>query len=133
METVMCIYNTYIIVTETPICIITIKIVIHILSTETVTCICAAECNRKIHQHISNRKYLLKSCKNATDIVTYIIAIESVSCIVPTETVSYRIDYRNFHLQKWCQSEILLVTIKKLSERVSTNFKANSFSTPCIT
>ena len=31
------------------------------------------------------------------------------------------------------QSEILLVTIKKLSKRVCTNFKANSFSTPCIT
>ena len=87
-------------------------------------------CNRKIHQHTSNRKYHLKTSKNATG-VTYITAIESVSCIVPTETITCRIDYRNFHLQKWCQSDILLVTIKKLSKRVSTNFKANSFSTPC--
>ena len=75
-----------------------------------------------------NRNYHLKTCKNATE-----IAIESVGCIVPTETATCRIDYGNFHLQKWCQSEILLVTIKKLSKRVSTNFKANSFSTPCIT
>ena len=90
-------------------------------------------CNRRIHQHTSNRKYHLKTCKNATDVVTCITAIESVSCIVLTETVTYRIDYRNFHLQKWCQSETLLVTTKKLSKRVSTNFKANSFSIPCIT
>ena len=90
-------------------------------------------CNRKIHQDTSDRKYHLKTCKNATDVVTCIIAIESVSCIVPTETATCRIDYRNFHLQKCCQSEILLVTLKKLSKRVSTNFKANSFSTPCIT
>ena len=64
--------------------------------------------------------------------VTCTIAMESVGCTAPTETAPCRIDYRNFHLQKWCQSEILLVTIKKLSKRVSTNFKANSFSTPCI-
>ena len=37
-------------------------------------------CNRKIHQHTSNKKYHLKTCINVTDIVTYIIAIESVSC-----------------------------------------------------
>ena len=82
-------------------------------------------CNRKIHHHTSNKKYHLKTCTNATDVVTCIIAIENVSCIVPTETVTCRIDYRNFYLQKWCQSEILLVKIKKLSKRVSTNFKAN--------
>ena len=74
----------------------------------------------------------LKTCKNATGVFTYVIAIESVSCIIPTENVTCRIDYRNFHLQKWCQSEILLVAIKKLRKRVSTNFKANSFSTPCV-
>ena len=73
-------------------------------------------CNRKIHQHTSNRKYHVKTCINATDVITCIIAIESVSCIVPTETASCSIDYRKFHLQKWCQSDILLVTIKKLSE-----------------
>ena len=87
----------------------------------------------KIHQHTSNRKYHLKTYKNATDVATCIIAIECVSCIVPTETVTCRTDYRNFPLQKWCQSEIFLVIIKKSSKRVSTNFKENSFSTPCIT
>ena len=39
-------------------------------------------------------------------------------------------DCRNLHQQKWCHSEILLVTIKKLSEGISIRFK---FSTPCIT
>ena len=34
-----------------------------------------------------------------TDVVTYIIAKESVSCTVPTETATYKTDYRNFHLQ----------------------------------
>ena len=89
-------------------------------------------CNRKI-QHNSNRKYHLKTCINEPEVVTCLITIENVSCIVPTETVTCRIDYRNFHLQKWCPSEILLVTIKKLSKSVSTNFKTNSFITPCIT
>ena len=46
--------------------------------------------NRKIYQHTSNRKYHLKTCKNATDVVTCIIAIESVSRIVPTETFTCR-------------------------------------------
>ena len=84
-------------------------------------------CNRKIHQHNCNRKDRLRTCKNATDVVTCIIAIESAGCIVSTESATCRIDYRNFHLQKWCQSEILLVTIKKLSKIVSTNFKASLF------
>ena len=88
--------------------------------------------NRKIHLHTSNKDYHFKTCINARD-VTWIIAIESVSGIVPTETSTCRIDHRNFNLQKWCQSEIRLVTIKKLSKWVSTKFKANSFSTPCIT
>ena len=70
-------------------------------------------CNRKIHQHTSNKKYHLKTCIDATDVITCIIAIESVSCIVPAETSTCRIDYRIFHLQKWCLSEIHLVTIKK--------------------
>ena len=59
--------------------------------------------------------------------------MESVSCIVPTETANCRIDYRNFHLQKWCPSEIFLVIIKKLSERVRTKFKGKNFSITCIT
>ena len=53
--------------------------------------------------------------------------------VVLTEIATRRIEYRNFHLQKWCLSEIILVTIEKLSEWVSSKFKANSFSTPCIT
>ena len=31
----------------------------------------------------------------ATDVGTYIITIENVSCLVPTETATCRIDYRN--------------------------------------
>ena len=102
----------------------------HIFTAETVTYICALEasnciiatethllnCIREIHQHTSNKKYHLKTCINETDIVTCIIAIESVSCIVPTETSTCKIDYRNFNLQRWYQSEIRLVTIKKLSK-----------------
>ena len=80
-------------------------------------------CNRKIHRHSSNRKYHLKTCINATDVVTCIIAMESVSGIVPTETTTCRFDYRNFNLQKWYQSEILLVTIKKLSEWIRTSLR----------
>ena len=91
------------------------------------------DCNKKIQQHACDRKYHLKTGINATDVVTCIIVIESVSSIVPTETTTCRIDYRNFYSQKWCQSEILLVTIKKLSKWVSTKFKVDSFSTPCIT
>ena len=80
----------------------------------------------------STKKYDLKTCINATDAITCIICIESVSCIVPTETSTCKIDYRNFNLQRWYQSEIRSVTIKKLSKWVSNRFMANSFSTPCI-
>ena len=58
------------------------------------------------------------------NIGTYIIAIEGCEFIVPTETATYIIDYRNFHLQKCWQSDIVLVIIKKLSEWVKTKFKA---------
>ena len=85
-------------------------------------------CNRKIHQHTSNKRYHLKTCMEATDVITCIIAPESVSCIVPAETSTCRIDYRNFHLQKWCLPEIRLIAIKKLSKLVTTKFKANSLS-----
>ena len=64
------------------------------------------------------------TCMATMETATCIIAIESVSCIVPTETATCRIDYRNFHSQKWCQSETLLVIIKKFSEWVRTKFKA---------
>ena len=85
-------------------------------------------CNRKIHQHTSNKRYHLKTCMEATDVITCIIAPESVSCIVPAETSTCRIDYRKFHLEKWCLSGIRLAAIKKLSKLVTTKFKANSFS-----
>ena len=68
----------------------------------------------------------LKTCIIATDVGTCVIGIESVRCIVQTETATCRIDYRNFHLQKWCPSEILLLIIRKLSEWVSTKFNANT-------
>ena len=45
----------------------------------------------------NNKKYHLKTCINATDNVTRMIAIESVSCMAPTETSNCRIDYRNFN------------------------------------
>ena len=106
---------------ETVICIISaVEISNYIIATETVTCIIATERST----NIPVTKYHLKTCINAADVVTCIIAIESVSCIVPTETATCRIDYRNFHLQKWCQSETLLVIIKKFSEWVRTKFKA---------
>ena len=79
-------------------------------------------CNRKIHQHTSNKKYYLKTCINAT--------CHLHNCHRKSQLHSSN---RNFNLQKWCQPEIRLVTIKKLSKWVITKFKENSFSTPCIT
>ena len=58
----------------------------------------------------------LKNYIIATDVGTCIIAIESVSYTVPTETATYRTDYKNFYSQKWCQSETIVVIIKKFSE-----------------
>ena len=96
-------------------------------------------CNRDSHNYNKNcflqkllpayvlQKLLTAQLKESESV------IESVSYVVPTETATYIIDCRNFHFQKWCQSDILLVTIKKLSKSVSTKFKANSFSTLCIT
>ena len=46
----------------------------YIFTTEAVCSMCC-----RIHQHTSNKKHYLKTCINATDIVTCIIAIESVS------------------------------------------------------
>ena len=55
------------------------------------------------------------------------LAIESGSYIVPTETATCRMTiYRNFHLQKWWHSEILLVALKKI-------VRQNSFSFTSIT
>ena len=56
-------------------------------------------------------------------IVTHIFAAETFTCVNDAETSNCiiatgtcRIKGRNFHLQKWCQSEILFVMIKKFSE-----------------
>ena len=126
----------------TPTCIISIKIVTHTFTAETFNCINATETLNciiateivfciiatKSSTNITSRKYNLiaiepqnlHDCNGRCN--TCIITTESVICIVPTETAAYRIDYRNFHLQKWCQSKILLVTIKKLSKWVNTKF-----------
>ena len=109
--------------TETPTCIISIKIVTQIFAAErftrisvaeTFNCIIATETvtfiitrirstNISVAEIESTTNIIaikLKTCKNGTDIGTCIIAIENVSSIVPTETATCRIDYRNFNLQK---------------------------------
>ena len=141
------------IATETPASIVSIKIVTHIFATETFTCTNAAEISNCIIA--TETVTCITTTKKSTNInvaesTTNTTAIEPqklldcnrrwhlhncyrVSCIVPTETARCRIDYRNFHSQKWCQSETLLVIIKKFSEWVRTKFKINSFSSTCIT
>ena len=101
-----------------------------ITATETVTCIIAAERSTNITLAESTINIMAtepQNCIIARDIGTCIIAIQKVSCIVPTDTATCRIDHRNFHLQKWCQPKILSVVIKKLSEKVSSKFKAKQF------
>ena len=94
-------------------------------------------CNRKINQHKCNKKNHLHNCNKTSEpalfpqTFTCIISTESVSFIVPTKTVTCRIDYKHFYLEKWCQSKILLVAIKKLSEWVTTKVKEGSFSISC--
>ena len=120
LETVMCImhcrkYHLHYCNRDSPICIITIKIVIHIFVAETVTCICAAEHSNCIiatetvtciivTERSTNipvtESITSKPAKMQQTFSLAIIAVESVSCIVPTETVTCRIDYRNYHLQK---------------------------------
>ena len=59
------------------------------------------------------------------DVVIFIIAIESISCIVPTETVTCRIDFKIFHLRKWCESEIYFKNLTLFShKKAETNNKA---------
>ena len=101
-------------------CIISIKIVTHIFAAETFTCINAAETSNRIiatetptcriatkrpnniivAESITNINAIEPQNLHNSNIGTCIIAIESVSCIVPTETATNRIDYRKFHLQK---------------------------------
>ena len=137
IKTVMCImhcrkyhlHTAY--ATETSICIITTKIVTYIFAAETVTCICAAKTYNWIiatetvtciiaterSTSIPVTKYHLKTCINSTDVVTCIIAIK---CHLHSFNRNFHLAelaiYRIFHLRKWCQSEILLVTTKKLDK-----------------
>ena len=97
------------------------------IATESVTCIIATERSSNVTVAEGTTDIIAKGPQIldiATGVGLCIIVIESVSCIVSTETATCRIDYRNFHMQKWCQPEILLVIIKKLSEWVSTKFQA---------
>ena len=75
LETVMCIMHCrkYHLVTETPISIITIKIVINIFVAETVTCICAAETS---------------NCIITTETITSIIVTERSTNIAVTESTT---------------------------------------------
>ena len=119
--------------TEIPTCIISIKTVTHIFAAEIFTCINAEETSNCIIATetvtcviATKRSSSITVTECTTDITVVepqnlhscnrhwhrMIAIESVICIVPTETATCRVDYRNFHLEKWCQSEILLVIIK---------------------
>ena len=63
--------TTCLIATETPICIITIKIVTHIFAAETVTCICAVETS---------------NCITVTKIVSCVIVTERPTNIPVTES-----------------------------------------------
>ena len=98
------------------ICIITINIFTHVFAAETVTCTSVAESSNCITAtEIATNIPATESTTLSPDVVTCIIAIESFSSIVPTETATCKIDYRHFHLQKWYQSEILLVEIKRFT------------------
>ena len=104
------------------------EIVTHIFAAETVTCISATETS---------------NCIIATERFTNITVTKSTTCIIAMEPRDlhncnkhhvyncYRKcqlrSWKNFHLQKWCQSEVLLITIKKLGKWVSTKFKAKWF------
>ena len=57
-----------------------------------------------------------QTCIIATDVVNCISTIENVSCIVPTVTIVSPAELTNFHMQKWCQSEIFLAATKKLNK-----------------
>ena len=105
---------------ETLRCIISKKCVTHIFAAETFTCINAIKRSTNIIVEESTTDIIAIELQNlhkiATDDGTCIIAIESVSCIVATGTATCRVDYRNFHLQKWCQSEIIAIALNKFSE-----------------
>ena len=97
-------------------------------------------CNRNSHLLARERSTNITVTESTTSIIT-IEPLNMHNCSrlchqrncyrkcqlhIPVETATCRINYINFHLQKWCQSAILLVLLKKLSERVST--KQNSIT-----
>ena len=110
------------IATETSTCIISIKVFTEIFAADTFTCIYGEETS---------------NCIYSTEIVTCISATKRSTTIRHlhncyrkcqlhnlTETATCRIDYRNFLSQKCCQSETLLVIIKK--------FKAKKILSPGV-
>ena len=120
--------------------IISVKIVTHIFDAEIFTGVSAAETSNCITVTetvtfitATKRSSNISVAESTTNIIaiehqnlhncsrrgTCIITIESVSSIVPTETATCRIEYRH--------SEIILVIIKKLSEKVKTKFKTEKF------
>ena len=121
---------TYIATTETVTCIITIEIVMCIMHCRKYY---LHDCNRDSHVHNFNKNchthiccrnfHLHKCCRNFSlhncnrnthlRICNKHWHLHNYYSIVLTETTICRIDYKNFHSQKWCQSEILLVIIKK--------------------
>ena len=116
------------IATETSTCIISIKVFTEIFAADTFTCIYGEETS---------------NCIYSTEIVTCISATKRSTTIRHlhncyrkcqlhnlAETATCRTDYRNFPSQKCCQSETLLVVIKKFSEWVRTNFKAKKILSP---
>ena len=121
---------TYMATREIATCIITIEIVMCIMHCRKYH---LHDCSRDSHLYNFNKNchpriccrnfHLYKCCRNFQtldnrnpDLRTCIIAIERVSFIVSTETATYRIDCRNFHLQKWYFSKLA----NKETDRYST-------------
>ena len=94
------------------------------MAAETVTWKSAAEIfelhNWNRNSHLDN---LRDRSTNITESTICIIAIEPQNLKNLTGVLTCKIKEKSFHLQKWCQSEILLVIIQKLSEWVSMKFK----------
>ena len=107
-------------VAETSNSIIATETVTSITATKTSTNISVAESNANIiaiesqNLHNCSRCWPLHNCYRKCQLHSS-NRITCTTCII---------DYRNFHLQKWWLSEIVLVTIKKLSEWVKIKFKA---------
>ena len=70
------------------------------------------KCNRRYHLHNCHRKCPLHSSNRICHLQNWL---------------------QNLSLAEMVSPQIFLITIKKSSKYVSTTFKANSFSPPCIT